>query len=57
MPYTLTRVTITSSKLYNQDRSSTINRYKNGESAYIYSKQQQQQNQDVALNTLRLHGF
>jgi hypothetical protein len=44
-------------KLYSRELCSTIDRYKNGENAYIYSKQQQQQNQDVALNTLRLHGF
>ena len=36
-------------KLYNRELCSTIDRYKNGENAYIYSKQQQQQNRDVAL--------
>jgi hypothetical protein len=35
-------------KLYSQELCSTIDRYKNGENAYIYSKQQQQ-NRDVAL--------
>jgi hypothetical protein len=44
-------------KLYNWELCSTIDRYQNGENAYIYSKQQQQQNQDVALKTLHLHGF
>ena len=36
-------------KLYSRELCSTIDRYKNGENAYIYSKQQQQQNRDVAL--------
>jgi hypothetical protein len=36
-------------KLYNRELCSTIDRYKNGENAYIYSEQQQQQNRDVAL--------
>ena len=36
-------------KLYSRELRSTIDRYKNGENAYIYSKQQQQQNRDVAL--------
>ena len=44
-------------KLYSREIFSTIDRYKNGENAYIYSKQQQQQNRDTALNTSRLHGF
>jgi hypothetical protein len=36
-------------KLYSRELCSTIDRYKNGENAYIYSKQQQQKNRDVAL--------
>jgi hypothetical protein len=36
-------------KFYSRELRSTIDRYKNGENAYIYSKQQQQQNRDVAL--------
>jgi hypothetical protein len=44
-------------KLYSRELRSTIDRYKNGENAFIYSKQQQQQNRDVALKALRLHGF
>jgi hypothetical protein len=44
-------------KLYGQELSSTIDRYKNGKNAYIYSKQQQQRNQENALKALRLHGF
>jgi hypothetical protein len=43
-------------KLYSRELCSTIDGYKNGENAYIYSKQQQQKNQDVALKALRLHG-
>jgi hypothetical protein len=42
-------------KLYIQELSSTIDRYKNGENAYIYSEQQKQQNQGIALKALRLH--
>ena len=38
MPYTLTRVTNASSKLTEREPSSTIDPYKNGENAYIYSK-------------------
>jgi hypothetical protein len=38
MPYTLTRTTSTTKKLYNREPSSTIDPYKNGENAYIYSK-------------------
>jgi hypothetical protein len=44
-------------KLYSRELSSTIDLYKNGENAFIYSKQQQQRNQDTALKSLRLHGF
>ena len=44
-------------KIYSRELSSTIDRYKNGKNAYIYSKQQQQRNQDTALKALRLHGF
>jgi hypothetical protein len=44
-------------KLYSRELRSTIDTYKNGENAYIYSKQQQQQKRDAALKTLRLHGF
>jgi hypothetical protein len=44
-------------KLYSQELSSTIDRYKNGENAYTYSEQPQQQNRDVALKALHLHGF
>jgi hypothetical protein len=44
-------------KLYNRELCSTIDAYKNGENAYIYFKQQQQQKQDAALKTLRLHVF
>jgi hypothetical protein len=44
-------------KLYSRELSSTIDRYKNGKNAYIYSKQQQQRNQENALKALRLHGF
>jgi hypothetical protein len=44
-------------KLYSRELSSTIDRYKNGENAYIYSKQQQQQEPENALKALRLHGF
>jgi hypothetical protein len=44
-------------KLYNRELCSTIDRYKNGENALLYSKQQQQQNRDIALKYLRLHGF
>jgi hypothetical protein len=44
-------------KLYSWELSSTIDRYKNGTNAYIYSKQQQQWNQETALKALRLHGF
>jgi hypothetical protein len=44
-------------KLYSRELSSTIDRYKNGKNAYIYSKQQQQRNQEIALKALRLHGF
>jgi hypothetical protein len=44
-------------KLYSQELSSTIDRYQNGKNAYIYSKQQQQQDRDVALKDLHLHGF
>jgi hypothetical protein len=36
-------------KLYSRKLFSTIDPYKNGENAFIYSKQQQQQNRDVAL--------
>ena len=39
MPCTLTRATNASSKLYNRELCSTIPPYKNGENAYIYSKQ------------------
>jgi hypothetical protein len=52
----ITRDNSASLKLYNRELCSTIDGYKNGENAYIYSKQQQQQNRDVALNTFRLHG-
>jgi hypothetical protein len=38
MPYTLTRATSAATKLYNRDPSSTIDPYKNGKNAYIYSK-------------------
>jgi hypothetical protein len=38
MPYTLTRETSAATKLYNQEPISTIDPYKNGENAYIYSK-------------------
>jgi hypothetical protein len=44
-------------KLYSRELSSTIDRYKNGENAFIYSEQQQQRNRDIALKALRLHGF
>jgi hypothetical protein len=44
-------------KLYSRELSSTIDRYKNGENAFIYLEQQQQRNQDTALKALRLHGF
>ena len=44
-------------KLYSRELRSTIDRYKNGENAYIYSKQQQQRNQEIALKSLHLHGF
>jgi hypothetical protein len=44
-------------KLYSRELRSTIDPYKNGENAYIYSKQQQQQKQDAALKTLHLHVF
>jgi hypothetical protein len=44
-------------KLYSRELSSTIDRYKNGKNAYIYSEQQQQRNQENALKALRLHGF
>jgi hypothetical protein len=53
----ITRATNASSKHYNWEPSSTIDPYKNGENAYIYSKQQQQQKRDAALKTLRLHVF
>ena len=36
-------------KLYNWELCSTIDRYQNGENAYIYPKQKPQQNQGVAL--------
>jgi hypothetical protein len=49
MPYTLTRATSASLKLYNREPCSTIDPYKNGENAYIYSKTTQQQKQDAAL--------
>jgi hypothetical protein len=44
-------------KLYGRELSSTIDRYKNGKNAYIYSKQQQQQDRENALKALHLHGF
>jgi hypothetical protein len=44
-------------KLYSRELSSTIDRYKNGKNAYIYSEQQQQRNQENAIKALRLHGF
>jgi hypothetical protein len=44
-------------KLYSRELSSTIDRYKNGKNAYIYSEQQQQRNQENALKVLHLHGF
>jgi hypothetical protein len=44
-------------KLYSRELSSTIDRYKNGKNAYIYSGQQQQRNQENAIKALRLHGF
>jgi hypothetical protein len=44
-------------KLYSRELSSTIDRYKNDTNAYIYSKQQQQWNQETALKSLHLHGF
>jgi hypothetical protein len=57
MPYTLTRVTSAAPKLYNREPSSTIHALQNGENAYIYSKQQQYQKQDVALKKLCLYVF
>ena len=39
-------------KLYNRELCSTIDRYQNGENAYIYSKQPQQQKQDAALKNI-----
>jgi hypothetical protein len=45
----ITRDNSASLKLYNREPCSTIDRYQNGENAYIYSKQQQQQNRDAAL--------
>jgi hypothetical protein len=36
-------------KFYNREPCSTIDPYKNGENAFIYSKQPQQQKQDAAL--------
>jgi hypothetical protein len=36
-------------KIYSHELCSTINRYKNGENAYIYSKQQKKKNRDIAL--------
>ena len=44
-------------KLYSQELCSTIDAYKNGENDYIYSKTTTAAKQDVALKTLRLHGF
>jgi hypothetical protein len=44
-------------KLYSRELSSTIDGYKNGKNAYIYSKQQQQQDRENTLKALRLHGF
>jgi hypothetical protein len=53
----ITRDNSASLKLYNWELCSTIDGYKNGKNTYIYLKQQQQQNQDVSLNTFHLHGF
>jgi hypothetical protein len=57
MTYTLTRATSAATKLYNRDPSSTIDPYKNGENAYIYSKTTIAAKKDVALKILWLHVF
>jgi hypothetical protein len=58
MPYTLTRATNASSKLYNRELCSTIDPFTKMAKMPTYTQNKNtQRKQDTALKTLRLHVF